>query len=419
MTAVVVALLLSGVTPKGQAATRVYYVDRVAGSDSAAGTSPQTAWRTVGRVSAAALAPGDSVLLRRGQTWSGRLTVRSSGTATAPISIGAYGTGERPVLGGDPDRCVELAGSHVRLSDVQVGTKTTTGRCGWAGVLIAGDHDRVEGVLVTGAAAGVYVAPESEGAVITDNDLVDNNRMSVNTPGGYDDSGAFAILVQGDRADIGWNRISGSIAASYDYGEDGAAVEVYYGSGNHVHHNVSVDNETFTELGTAPDDPDGVSADNVFEYNAILGSRTHAALVTRGGETDEGPVLRTVFRNNSVSLPNAAAEGVVCYGGCTDEHLELAQNVISAAAKAAYADPGFTATHHNVFHGLLQLDPGTTDVVVDDPGFTGPSNLRPRPDSPAVDLGTTAYADVDLDGNPVGLDGRVEAGAYELPVARR
>lgn len=153
--------------------------------------------------------------------------------------------------------------------------------------------------------------------------------------------------------------------------------------------------------------------------NVIVGSRTHAALVTRGGEIEEGLVLRTVFRNNSVSLPNAAAEGVVCYGGCTHDHLELTQNVISAAAKAAYADPGFTATHHNVFHGLLQLDPHTTGVVVDDLGFTGRSNLRPGPDSPAVDLGTTAYTDVDLDldRNPVGLDGWVEAGAYEPPAA--
>jgi 3-phytase len=44
---------------------RAYYVDSAAGSDQADGSSPATAWRSMAKASAAPLAPGDRLLLRR------------------------------------------------------------------------------------------------------------------------------------------------------------------------------------------------------------------------------------------------------------------------------------------------------------------------------------------------------------------
>lgn len=143
--------------------------------------------------------------------------------------------------------------------------------------------------------------------------------MTVVTPGGNDGSGAFAILVQGNGSDIGWNRISGSIAVSDDFGGlDGAAVEIFY--------------------------------------------------------------------------------GVVCD--------------VPATMKVGYADDGWTATDHNVFFGgQRQFTPGATDEVAD-PKFTSATNLVLTAASPAIGLGTTKYADIDVDGNPVGS--RVDAGAYRF-----
>ncbi|MDT7797868.1 MAG: hypothetical protein QOI78_1301, partial [Actinomycetota bacterium] len=346
------ALAATTVTAPGAvAATKTYYVDQTLGSDSAAGTSQSAPWKSLAKVTATTLAPGDTVLLRRGRTWSGGLAVRGSGTA-APVKIGAYGDGARPIVQGNEEACVNLPGNYVWVQDLQVGVAADAGRCSWAGVEVGGDHDKVLSNLITGAGAGVYIAPSADGTEVTQNDLVDNNHMTVVTPGGDDDSGAFAILVQGNGSDIGWNRISGSIAVSDDFGGlDGAAVEIFYGSDNVIHHNISEDNESFTELGTAADDPDGVSRNNVYEYNAVFGAKTRGGIVTRGAEDGNGPVTGTVFRNNSVRLGNAESEGFVCYGGCTNQTLKLTQNVIQAAMKIGYADDGWTATDHNVFFG--------------------------------------------------------------------
>ncbi len=80
----------------------VYYVDNcvVTGSDSNNGTDPSTPWLTVAKVNSSAFNPADSILFHRGCTWREQLTVLSSGLANAPITFGAYGTGNKPIISG-------------------------------------------------------------------------------------------------------------------------------------------------------------------------------------------------------------------------------------------------------------------------------------------------------------------------------
>mgnify|MGYP003694220303 CR=1 FL=1 len=161
--------------------------------------------------------------------------------------------------------------------------------CTWAGVEITGTGDRVEQSVLSHNAAGVVVKSGSVGAKVLDNQIVDNNKMFVLTRSpNNDDSGAFGVLLNGDGAEVASNRISGSDAFSYDYGRDGAAVEVYGGQGNNVHHNVAVDNHDFSELGNPR------SADNTFAYNLVRSSLAGSTfLVTRGGASSLGPVTHT------------------------------------------------------------------------------------------------------------------------------
>ena len=74
--------------PAAATATTTYYISST-GSDTAAGTSPSTAWRSLNRTTRGpALAPGDSILLERGSTWydeSLRISFLVGGT------VGAYG----------------------------------------------------------------------------------------------------------------------------------------------------------------------------------------------------------------------------------------------------------------------------------------------------------------------------------------
>jgi parallel beta helix pectate lyase-like protein len=96
-------------TPKGRARETarvpgisgvVYFVSAV-GSDSNSGTSPGQAWRSVGRVNAARLAPGDGVLFQGGATFSDQALMPSvSGTASQPIVFGSYGQGKATISQG-------------------------------------------------------------------------------------------------------------------------------------------------------------------------------------------------------------------------------------------------------------------------------------------------------------------------------
>jgi parallel beta-helix repeat protein len=105
------AFLLLSICPNVFAET--YYVDSSSGKDTWSGrqSAPVTApssdgpWQTLARVQAAALAPGDRVLLKCSQTWREPLVISSSGTAASPITIGAYPSGcsTPPAIDGSAD----------------------------------------------------------------------------------------------------------------------------------------------------------------------------------------------------------------------------------------------------------------------------------------------------------------------------
>lgn len=384
-----------------------YYIDPSSGSDSSSGTSTSTAWRTVDRATSATFAPGDSVLIRRGTTTSGTLTVAESGTSTTPITVGAYGTGAVPVITGG---CLRLTGSHLSASDVQLDN------CTWAGVQISGSNNTLRTSVVTHNVTGVHIKSTAKGSKVLNNVIKDNNRMSVNTVGGDDDSGAFGILIAGDSSDIAHNVISGSDAASYDYGRDGAAVEIYGGIGNRIHHNTAIDNDAFAELGNSR------SADNVFAYNVVKTALDGATfLVTRGDESSWGPVLGTVLENNTVQMSGASSQGFICHGGCNASVLKMRNNIITATWKVGYADAPFDEDF-NLYHGgQVQFQLGSHSLVAD-PGFVSAStgDLHLSSTSTAVDRGAPQAWTSDRDGAAVPQDGdadgtsAVDIGAYEL-----
>lgn len=96
--AAIAAALFAGAPSLALAAT--YYVDAVAGSDSAAGTSTTTAWQTLAKVNSTTFNAGDSILFQTGQRWAGQLHPLGSGTSASPIVISSYGSGARPIIDG-------------------------------------------------------------------------------------------------------------------------------------------------------------------------------------------------------------------------------------------------------------------------------------------------------------------------------
>jgi hypothetical protein len=386
-----------------------YYVDGIDGDDANPGTSAAAAWRTLDKASQAPLAPGDRLLLKRGGNWTGSLKLSRSGTSDLPIVIGAYGRGNLPRIH-DGSSCLVLSGAYLVLRKIHADG------CSWAGIEIVGTANRVEESLITRNVAGIHVGPGATNNRILRNELQDNNRMSVLTQSPTDDdSGAFGVLLQGDGTEVAYNTISGSNAFSYDYGHDGAAVEVYGGQRNHIHHNLAIDNVAFSEFGNAR------SADNTFAYNVVRSSLTEAVfLVTRGVESGWGPVLRTTLYNNSVVLTGASSQGFVCDAGCGPDILTMRNNIIQAVCKVGYADAPFDEDHNLYFGGAGQFAAGNHSLVRD-PLFVDKASgdLRLRSSSPAIDRGVDVGYERDFDGEPVPASGEgdhppvPDLGAYE------
>src|SRR4051812_8350018 len=107
-----------------------YYISP-AGSDSAAGsaTSP---WRSIAKVNATVLRPGDRVLFQGGQRFAGKISLDANdgGSATSPVLIGSYGTGRALIDGGTGDALIayNCAGFDIRGIDfVGAGTAANAG----------------------------------------------------------------------------------------------------------------------------------------------------------------------------------------------------------------------------------------------------------------------------------------------------
>jgi hypothetical protein len=71
--------------------TYTFYVAN-SGSDSNNGTSPATPWKTLAKLNTAKMLPGNSAGLQCGSVFREDLTLTQSGTASAPIGYGSYGS---------------------------------------------------------------------------------------------------------------------------------------------------------------------------------------------------------------------------------------------------------------------------------------------------------------------------------------
>ena len=114
-------------------AGHTYYVSAT-GNDLAGGTSATTAWKTIARVDAAALAAGDAVLFQGGAKFSGTLKLGAgdAGTTAAPITISSYGTGRAEIYGAAADGIdvTDTSGIVIANLNVEGGSPTNDASVG-------------------------------------------------------------------------------------------------------------------------------------------------------------------------------------------------------------------------------------------------------------------------------------------------
>ncbi len=77
-----------------------YFLDATLGKDSQTGQSPLDPWKTLDKLNAQNLLPGDSILFKKGETWTGYLRIQHSGNTDHAIVFTAYGLGAKPLIQG-------------------------------------------------------------------------------------------------------------------------------------------------------------------------------------------------------------------------------------------------------------------------------------------------------------------------------
>jgi hypothetical protein len=421
-TLVAVAMVATVVAPV-LAAPTTYHVDCSAGNDSASGTSPTLAWRTLTKANAASLVPGDRLLFKRGCAWTGPLNARWTGTAASPIVIGAYGTGALPRIQNAPRDNIVITGSYqifeylfTRSNPPGYDTGcqnqpmgTTNGFRTMSGAA----YNTIRYSEATGLNVGIWIGSGSHHNKVVNNVVWDNNVKDADP---NSDGGSVGIGLLGDDNEVAYNLITGSKACSRQHGTDGSAVEIFGGRYNLVHHNTARENHGFVEVGNSR------SADNTLAYNVVTSTVTKASFaVARGASDSWGPTYRTKLYNNSVYLTGTESFAVQCYGGCNSTVMTFRNNIVWARDRVGFVDAAW-AESHNVWWSpngpKIWFTKSSTSKTAD-PRFVNPGagDLHLASGSPAIDAGTTESTSAgfrtDFEGRAVPSGAAVDIGAYE------
>ncbi|EJZ17941.1 right-handed parallel beta-helix repeat-containing protein [Rhizobium sp. Pop5] len=98
----------------------IYYVNSSTGSDRNSGTGQTSAFATLSKVESLQLKPGDSVLLARGSVFNEQLDIKYSGSGSAPIKFGSYGTGAAPVIHSGADGIHSLYATNIVIENIKI-----------------------------------------------------------------------------------------------------------------------------------------------------------------------------------------------------------------------------------------------------------------------------------------------------------
>ncbi|MEZ0392121.1 MAG: right-handed parallel beta-helix repeat-containing protein [Pseudobdellovibrionaceae bacterium] len=104
-----------------QARATSYYLS-AAGSDSWAGTSSATPWKTLARANQVRFLAGDRLYLRGGDTFSGSLVLdlNDRGSASNPILISSYGTGRATISAGTLDGITATNTAGIKIYNLRL-----------------------------------------------------------------------------------------------------------------------------------------------------------------------------------------------------------------------------------------------------------------------------------------------------------
>ncbi|MBC7536342.1 MAG: hypothetical protein H7258_11675 [Ferruginibacter sp.] len=268
------------------AEARNYYIDPSATNKDPKGsiTDPWKSFESLYKVMAA-LKPGDSILLKRGELFFEKLNLVCSGRESAPIIVTGYGPGNsKPIFmykkrGNDAADNQEYAvriykSQFIKLEGLEVTDNQTDPLAHNSNALIKIAFSIDESNFVTIQNCDISLVGIGINMVgnnnIVDHCKVNNLRMVRNTnDGGHDDYGANGIVLAGEDNVISKCNFTDCWATSFDFEFGGGAVELAgpVCNGNKIMNNTVINCNGFMKLGSTGA---GTINNNFIHKNTVL-----------------------------------------------------------------------------------------------------------------------------------------------------
>jgi len=241
-----------------------YYIDSVSGSDDNSGAGENSAWKSPSKVSGVTFQSGDNIYFKRGSSYSGCVTINGNGTASNPITISAYGTGNAPSftnpnvddsngnamrIRGDYQIVDSLYFHHTAAAWDSSGYERVWS-VGALHVSLGNDHVIIRNNEFANNAKAIQ--SYSEYSLITQNNIHDGNPDQSNGFLSAPYWGPIGIHLGIGNQEVSYNAITNMYVMGGEWGGDGGAIELDDGRNHkdniHIHHNTTLHNMGFMEV---------------------------------------------------------------------------------------------------------------------------------------------------------------------------
>lgn len=440
-----------------QANAANYYVNSRVGNDDNAGTTKETAWKSLKNLERKFLA-GDNILFAKGSSYTGGFVFTSSGTAEKPIVFSTYsveadvilktprkdlapifekyGAGSAPSFT-NPDWSVlngnifRIEGSYVVIDGLYFHDNTNppdsdhknknVQKLGAVYLALGTHHNVVKNCEFFHTPVGIKVKGTQN--LITRNYLHDAFEMMARS------WGPIAIMIVSGQNEISFNKIENYGAYGGPYGSDGGVIELdgvddnFNANDINIHHNTSVNNHGFLEMAARNIQNITVAYNLSDDKNQFIGGgsmKNVRVLNNTVIRMREPNVDRFVFwtfyparnsfivRNNIFVIPN---------------DMKVFGPFVKPAGDVRVATRSTIGEHphdHNLYYSPGNSDPigvpaGKGDIIAD-PLFVDYENrnFRLKENSPARRKGIKPEYTVDLDNYPLLGKNSASIGAYEF-----
>lgn len=251
-------------TPTDDEIGTSYYIDSQDGNDDNRGTSEESPWQSIDKVSKITFQPGDTIFFKRGSSYSGTVTINGDGNPSASITVSAYGTGPAPSFT-NPDfsvgygNAMQIRGDHIIVENLYFHhTAPAPDKSGFAivwsvGALHVGlGNDHV--IIRNNEFAYIPKAIQSysEYSLITNNYIHDSNLEQSDGMLSAPWWGPIGIQLGIGNQEVSFNTIENMYAIGGEFNADGGAIEIDDGRNHkdniHIHHNTTHSNMGFIEI---------------------------------------------------------------------------------------------------------------------------------------------------------------------------